>query len=376
MAHTTKRGAGRVSAGHAADAPRDRGGKTLGMRAQVEEAPRGAGEASKSADDAPKAAAGKALRANDPAGKGTDRAEELVDGYIAALRIERNASDQTLRAYATDLRAFLSWCKRTGTDPLTADHRQMRAFLAELDQARYARATVNRHLSSLKGFYRWMSVAGIVENDAASVLSGPRQGRHLPHVLRPEEMVRLLSVHAARDSAGNARKQSASDMRDQALLEFLYACGARISEASNLDLGDVDFDERQVRLFGKGRKERIVPLHDLCVSSLKRYLIEGRPDLMRDRTSPAFFVSTRGRRMGTDAMRKMFKQTVRTAGLSCDLSPHDMRHTFATDLLNGGADLRSVQEMLGHSSLSTTQIYTHLTSERLKQVHHQALPRG
>ncbi len=375
MARTAKRAAGSGAGARGAAEQGGRRGSTAGTRANGEhngrnEAMNCGVAAASSADDATVPAT------DDVVVRSIDRAEELVGEYISALRVERNASEQTMRAYATDLRAFLSWCRRTRTDPLTADHRQLRAFLAELDQARYARTTVNRHLSSLKGFYRWMAIAGIAENDAASVLSGPRQGRHLPHVLRPEEMVRLLSVHASRDAAGNARKQSATDLRDQALLEFLYACGARISEASNLDLGDVDFDERQVRLFGKGRKERIVPLHDLCVSSLRRYLIEGRPDLMRDRTSPAFFVSTRGNRMGTDAMRKMFKQTVRAAGLSDDLSPHDMRHTFATDLLNGGADLRSVQEMLGHSSLSTTQIYTHLTPERLKQVHHQALPRG
>ena len=165
-------------------------------------------------------------------------------------------------------------------------------------------------------------------------------------------------------------------MRDQALLEFLYACGARISEASGLHSDCVDFDQCQVKVFGKGGKERIIPLHDLCIETMKRYFYDYRPVLLRDKSSPYFFVSTRGNQMGTDAMRKMFKETVREAGLDDSLSPHDMRHTFATDLLAGGADLRSVQEMLGHSSLSTTQIYTHLTPARLKQVHRLAHPRG
>lgn len=311
-----------------------------------------------------------------PAEKPAGKHAHLVDGFIESMRVERAASEHTLRNYRMDLEAFLRWCDRKGIDPLAATHRDLRGYLGEMDAARYARSTVNRRLSSLRGFYRWMNVTGIMQSDPASLLSGPKQPRHLPGVLQHKEMARLLSVHAAVDMDGNAREQTPADMRDQAILEFLYACGARISEAANLCLGDVDFEGRAVKLFGKGRKERIVPLHELCLRSMREYAVEARPKLLKGQASERFFISNTGKDMSADSMRKMFKATVRAAGLSEDLSPHDMRHTFATDLLEGEADLRSVQEMLGHSSLSTTQIYTHLSPARLKEVHSQAHPRA
>lgn len=304
------------------------------------------------------------------------RVEALLHGYIDSLSVEQAASEHTIRSYRTDLETFLRWCGRHDVDPLAATHRQLRSYLGEMDAARYSRTTINRHLSSLRGFYRWMNIVGAITADPASALSGPKQSRHLPHVLQQAEMLRLMSVYAPVDAQGEPRDQSASDMRNQALLEFLYACGARISEAAGLGLGDVDFGGRLVKVFGKGRKERIIPLHDLCIDAMKRYLDEGRPELLGDKQTDRFFVSNRGNPMSADSMRKMFKDTVRIAGLDERLSPHDMRHSFATDLLDGGADLRSVQEMLGHSSLSTTQIYTHLSPARLKEAHAQAHPRA
>lgn len=300
----------------------------------------------------------------------------LLEGYLDALRVEQAASEHTIRSYRADLEAFLRWCDRRGIDPLDATYRELRGYLGEMDAARYARSTVNRRLSSLRGFYGWMSMTGVVDSDPASVISGPKQGKHLPHVLKHAEMERLLRIHSNRDLMGNAREQTPSDMRDQAILEFLYACGVRISEAAGLELGDVDFSSKLVKVFGKGRKERIVPLHDLCIETMQTYLREARPILLAGKASSSFFVSSRGNSMSADAMRKMFKATVRAAGLDERLSPHDMRHTFATDLLDGEADLRSVQEMLGHASLSTTQIYTHLSPGRLKEAHSQAHPRA
>lgn len=298
-----------------------------------------------------------------------------IDDFCDALVAERNASGNTVRAYRTDLGDYGRWAYREKLDALHASHRDLRRYLAQLDAARYSRRTVNRRLSALRTFFRWLNVTGRVDANPASALIGPKSGKHLPQVLRPRDMARLLSVHASRDLKGCPREQSLTDMRDQAILEFLYACGARISETSGLLAVNIDFDEKQARLFGKGSKERIVPLHDLAVDSLRRYALVARPKLLDGKECPYFFVSTRGNQMKTDAMRKMFKATVREAGLDDSLSPHDMRHTFATDLLNGGADLRSVQEMLGHAQLSTTQVYTHLSVERLKKVHDQALPR-
>lgn len=314
---------------------------------------------------------------SDGAAAGLDpRMEEMVDAFCDSLRIERNASVHTVRAYRVDLMDFVRWSGREGVAPLLATHRQLRRYLSELDRAQYSRTTINRRLSALRGFYRWLNVTGATDVDPASVLQGPKQPKSLPHVIKPADMAKLLSVHGKRDAEGREREQSYVDMRNQALLEFLYACGARVSEASGLLEVNVDFASGQVKVFGKGSKERIVPLHDMAVSSMRAYAISARPHILKGRACDYFFVSTRGNRMGADAMRKMFKDALRSAGLDETLSPHDMRHTFATDLLDGGADLRSVQEMLGHASLSTTQIYTHLSAGRLKQVHAQAHPRS
>ena len=305
-----------------------------------------------------------------------DDAEGLIDGYIESLQVEKAVSPHTARNYRSDLEAFMRWCGRKSVDPTKATHRQLRSYLGELDAARYSRATVNRHLSSLHGFYEWASTHGLVAVDPSNALSGPKLSRHLPHVLKPSEMDRLLAVHGPVDERGESRDQTPSDIRDQAILELFYACGARISEVAGLNVIDVDFNARLVRLFGKGRKERIVPLHDICVASLESYLRDARPVLLGSKNSTRLFISTRGNPMSADAIRVMFKRTVRAAGLDEGLSPHDMRHTFATDLLDGEADLRSVQEMLGHASLSTTQIYTHLSTARLKEAHARAHPRA
>lgn len=299
-----------------------------------------------------------------------------VEAFIAALRVERGLSAHTARAYRIDLMDYLRWAARSGLDPLQVTHRQLRRYLGELDQARYARKTVNRRLSALRGFFRWLNVTGRMATDPASVVQGPKAPSSLPKVIPAADMARLLAVHGKRQLDGTPREQTPQDMRDLALLEFLYACGARISEASGLALDAVDFERAQAKVLGKGAKERIIPLHELALDAMRGYLLAARPKLLAGRECDRFFVSSRGNPMGTDAMRKMFKATVRAAGLDDDLSPHDMRHTFATDMLSGGADLRSVQEMLGHVSLSTTQIYTHVSPERLRAVHAAAHPRA
>lgn len=312
-------------------------------------------------------------------GAGKDGAvpqEALIEGYLASLEVEKAASPHTLRSYGTDLRAYGRWCLRCAVDPLKATHRDLRAYLGELDQAGYARATVSRHLSSLRGFYGWLEWTGMRGDNPADALSGPKQRRHLPHVVKRDEMIALMAVHGPCDATGAPRNQTIGDMRDQAILEFLYACGARISEAAALRVDQIDFASRQVRVMGKGRKERIIPLHDLCVEALVRYRDEARPRLLGGAASDRFFIADRGGPMSADSMRVMFKEAVRRAGLDERTSPHDMRHSFATDLLDGGADLRSVQEMLGHASLSTTQIYTHLSPKRLQEAHGRAHPRA
>ncbi len=303
--------------------------------------------------------------------------DQTIDAFCQGFKAERNASENTLRAYHIDLSDYARWASRSKIDPIHPTHKQLRRYLAELSSAQYARTTINRRLSALRTFFQWLNITGRTDEDPASALSGPKKSKKLPHVIRPTDMVALLSVHAPRDSYGHKLEQTPSQMRDQAILEFLYACGARISEASGLLLENVDLEGAQVKVFGKGGKERIIPLHDLAVSSMRKYMLVGRPKLLNSASPcPNFFLSTRGGAMGTDAMRKMFKTTCVQAGLPTDITPHDMRHTFATDLLNGGADLRCVQELLGHASLSTTQVYTHTTPGRLSEVHKLAHPRG
>lgn len=306
-------------------------------------------------------------------------AAQLAEEFCASLQTQRGLSPHTARAYHVDLSDFLRWADRTGVDPLHLEHRQMRRYLGELDQALYSRTTINRRLSALRSFFRWLADRSFIDADPVAALQGPRSGRKLPRIISPADMARILSVHAEAASAAGPGmgRSAASDLRDQALLELLYACGARISEVSGLKKDDVDFDQRQVKVLGKGSKERIIPLHDMAAASLRRYAAYARPRLLEEKPDVSwFFVSNRGMRYSADSIRKMFKRTLANAGVDTTYSPHDMRHTFATDLLNGGADLRSVQEMLGHASLSTTQIYTHVSSTRLKEVHHQAHPRG
>lgn len=303
-------------------------------------------------------------------------AQELVDAYLDHLRYERNLSAHTVRAYGEDLEGYLRWAEREGVDPCAPGRRGARLYLASLDQAGYTRKTSNRRLSALKGFFGWASAKGAIPGDPVSALHGPKSEKHLPKVMTADEMARLLQVHAERASCAKSEEARAKEMRDQAVLELAYACGARISEIAGLELDRVDLKTKQVRLIGKGSKERIVPIHEMAARTLSAYLNDARPVLSGPRSAAWVFLSTRGNRYSEDAIRLMFKETLALAGLAGIYTPHDMRHTFATDVLAGGADLRSVQEMLGHVSLSTTQIYTHLSPERLQQAHHQAHPRG
>ena len=300
-----------------------------------------------------------------------------LDSFCDAMRVERNMSPHTIKGYRSDIAHYLQWCEeRELPDPLRVKHRVLRSYLGGLDQEGRSRATINRRLSSLRGFFRWLLVVGIIEENPASMLSGPKKEKSLPHVIRPHDMQRLLSVYSIQDEEGNPIDRTPEELRNQAVLEFLYACGARISEASNLELSNITWQNGVVKVFGKGSKERFIPLHETAIQTMRRYLREARPQLLGEADSPYFFISNRGNQMSTDAIRTMYKKALRIAGLDDSLSPHAMRHTFATDLLDGGADLRSVQEMLVHVSLSTTQIYTHVSAERLKDVHSQAHPRA
>ena len=297
--------------------------------------------------------------------------EQDVHDFVAYLKGTRNLSGNTVRAYDTDLHAYVSWLRREGIVGYDVSHRNLRRYLAELTRARYTTRTINRHLSAIRGLYRWLISQDRTTNDAAAAIASPKMAKSLPKTMGDSDVSALV---------GTCDLDKVEGLRDAAFLELLYATGARISEVSRLDIDDVDLAQAQVRLFGKGSKERVVPIYGRAVDMVRRYQTDSRPTLAQRRKKgmvpPALFLSVRGNRMSADALRTCFERHAAQAGIDAGITPHAMRHTYATELLSGGADLRSVQELLGHESLATTQIYTHLSVERLKEATRQAHPRG
>ena len=291
----------------------------------------------------------------------------LVDEFLGFLGTTRGYSPNTVRAYATDMRIYLDWTERAGHDPILLNHRALRAYLAEMSEARYSKRTIARRMASLRSFFAYLTERGIVDSDPAAVLLSPRLPSRLPKVVAPDLLRALLDTPEATTDVG---------VRDRAILELLYATGARVSEITALDLADVDIAHAQIKVTGKGDKQRILPLYPVAVDRLRAYLGPAREGLKADRGSSAVFLSVRGNRMSSDAVRRMLKGHLDTVGGALSLSPHALRHTFATHLLDAGADLRTVQELLGHVALSTTQIYTHVGRRRLKDVHEDAHPRA
>lgn len=293
--------------------------------------------------------------------------EALVDEYLAHLRVERNLSPNTLRAYADDLTSFLGWAERENVHVLDADHRRLRRYLAELDRARYAKRTIARRLAAVRSFYRYLVMRGYAQGSPAAVLSTPKLPRELPAVAPTQLIERLLETPDPATPLG---------VRDRAILELLYATGVRVSELTGLDLGAVDLTGGTIRVMGKGSRERLVPMHPAAVRRLREYLVTVRPSLAGAEPTTAFFLNRLGTRLTAGGVRRMLEKHLVTVGASAQITPHDLRHSFATHLLEGGADLRTVQELLGHVALSTTQIYTHLSTKHLRDVHKGAHPRA
>ena len=310
------------------------------------------------------------------------RHEHLVLDFLAYLEFERGLSRNTLEAYRGDLLQFGRFLEERGRSAVDADAVDVSDFLTRLASggsgpdvdagdalpAKPASpATVHRKSACLRSFYRHLRREGVRDSDPTAGLSTPRRSRKLPHVLTRGEIEKLLSQPRGTDPHA---------LRDRALLELMYACGLRASEAIGLELGDVDLEERILRARGKGSKERIVPIGQAALGALRIYLERGRPGLVKDRPEPYLFVNFRGGRLTRQGLYKIVRRHATTAGLADRMSPHTLRHTFATHLLAGGCDLRSVQEMLGHADVSTTQLYTHLSSDRLKDVYFKAHPRA
>ena len=300
------------------------------------------------------------------------RYEHLVLDFLAYLEFERGLSRNTLEAYRGDLLQlgrFLAERRRSAIEATPAD---ISDFLTRLatgdDEHRPASpATIHRKSACLRSFYRHLRREGLLDSDPTASLSAPRRSRKLPQVLTRGEVERLLSQPRGGDPPA---------LRDRALLELMYASGLRASEAIGLEVGDIDVEERLLRARGKGSKERIVPIGQAALRARGIYLERGRPGLVKNRNETHLFVNFRGGQLTRQGLYKIVRRHATTAGLADRMSPHTLRHTFATHLLAGGCDLRSVQEMLGHADVATTQLYTHLSSERLKDVYFKAHPRA
>lgn len=294
--------------------------------------------------------------------------EKLIERFLRYLELERNYSPNTLRGYRSDLKEFEGYVGESGLNSvLEVDHLTVRGYLAGLQLKGLSRATVQRKLSSLKTFYRFLHRMGFIDADPTASIPTPRVERRLPDFLTVEEVDMLLSA---------PREDRPIEIRDKAMLELMYSTGIRVSELLAIDLNDIDMSEMTVRVKGKGRKERILPFGEVARKALERYL-EIR-DLMVPAGSScgALFVSDWGRRMTSRNFRQRLKVYAKRAGIKKEVSPHILRHSFATHMLEAGADLRAVQELLGHSNLSTTQIYTHVTAERLKRIYERYHPRA
>ncbi|HEU0019425.1 MAG TPA: site-specific tyrosine recombinase XerD [Thermoleophilaceae bacterium] len=296
--------------------------------------------------------------------------EHLVLDFVAYLEFERGLSRNTLEAYRSDLLQFGRFLEARGVTALTAAPVDVADFLASLggvDGATASPATINRKQACLRSFYKHLRREEIVEIDPTADLAAPRKGRKLPQVLTQGEVDKLLDQPQGTEPIA---------LRDRALLELMYACGLRASEATGLAVTDLDLDELVLRAHGKGSKERLVPIGRTAADAVRRYLERGRPQLIGGSVEPRLFVNFRGGALSRQGLYKIVQRHARSAGLADRMSPHTLRHTFATHLLAGGCDLRAVQEMLGHADVATTQLYTHLSSDRLKDVYFDAHPRA
>ena len=295
--------------------------------------------------------------------------DTAIQRFLGFLRIERNSSELTVKSYADDLNHVCEFLQEhTGKIPHPAqiDTAILRSYVAWLHECGYARTTVARRLACLRSFFRYCNRDGICETNPARPLRTPRSGRKLPHFLTTEQVGSLLTAPPANTPPG---------IRDRAILETMYSAGLRVSELVGLNVTDWDRGSGIVRVLGKGRKERLAPIGSYASKALDHWLEVRQPDPKApEKQRFAMFLNRFGRRLTTRSIGRLLETHITTAGLSQQTTPHTLRHTFATHLLDGGADLRSVQELLGHKSLTTTQIYTHVSTRRLRETYEKAHP--
>ncbi len=293
--------------------------------------------------------------------------DQLVVDFLAHLEFERGLSRNTLEAYRTDLLQLGEFLAKRDEDVLTVGHSELSEFLTVLARGGAAPATLQRKAACLRSFYRYLRREGLIDHDPTADLHGPRKTAKLPDVLTRDEIGALLASPAGRRPIA---------LRDRAILELMYACGLRASEVTGLEIGDVDLREQMLRARGKGSKERVVPIGREAIAALRAYAEHGRPELVGIANERHVFVNSRGAGLTRQGLYKIIKGHAEAVGLGGRVSPHTLRHTFATHVLSGGCDLRVLQEMLGHADVATTQVYTHLSGERLRDVYFSAHPRA
>lgn len=296
--------------------------------------------------------------------------KEQIDAFLEHLAVERGASANTIAAYRNDLNQLLEFL--TTQEHITQWHQVdpgvLTRFVLWLLEKRYTNTTLARRVAAVKSLLHFLVREGVLATNPAEDLGSPKAGRHLPKALSEEEVERLL--------AAPGKEQTPEAFRDRAMLELLYATGMRVSELTGLDLRDVNLREGTVRCRGKGDKERVIPIHPTAVQALQTYLERGRPRLAPNQREQALFVNQRGERLTRQGFWLILKGYAQRAGITSPVTPHVLRHSFATHLLRGGAPLRHVQELLGHASIATTQIYTYLTNQHLQETYDKAHPRA
>ncbi len=288
--------------------------------------------------------------------------QRYIDKFINYLKIEKNAAEHTITNYKIDLRSFLSFLQ--GKDVSTVDHLMLRRFLADMRARAYSKRTIARKLASLRSFFKFLYREGYIKSNPVTAISSPKLDKKLPIFLDVGKVTTLILTPDTKTDSG---------LRDRAILETLYSTGIRVSELVGLDSSDVDFISGVIKVFGKGSKERIVPIGDEAIAAIRKYIVK-RNKRVKDKD--AIFLNSRGGRLTDRSVRRVIDKYIHACSIEEKISPHSLRHSFATHLLDRGADLRSVQELLGHMNLSTTQIYTHVTMARMKSVYDKAHPRA